>query len=43
VFDTNGDAVGALPLPSTPFSFQRNTKYGNTIRSTLVLVLAQEE
>ena len=35
--------VEALPLPTTPFPFQSNTKYRNTLGSTLVLALAQEE
>jgi hypothetical protein len=35
--------VEALPLPSTPFPFQSKTKDGNTLGSTLVLTLAQEE
>jgi hypothetical protein len=32
-----------LPLPTTPFPFQSKTKYRNTLGSTLVLALAQEE
>jgi hypothetical protein len=43
VFDTDKDAVVALPLPSTPFPFQSKTKYENTLGSILVLDLAQEE
>jgi hypothetical protein len=43
VFDTDRDAVEALPMPSTPFSIQSNTKYRNTLGSTLVLASAQEE
>jgi hypothetical protein len=43
VFDIDGDVVEALPLPSTPFSFQSKTNYGKTLGSTFVLVLAQEE
>jgi hypothetical protein len=43
VFDTDGDAVEALPLPSTPFPFQSKTKYKSILGSTLVLDLAQEE
>jgi hypothetical protein len=42
-FDTDGDAVEALPLPSTPFPFQSKTMYENTLGSTLVLALAQKE
>jgi hypothetical protein len=30
-------------LPNTPFPFQSKTKYRNTLESTLVLALAQEE
>jgi hypothetical protein len=33
----------ALSLPKTPFPFQSTTKYGNTLESTLVVALAQEE
>jgi hypothetical protein len=33
----------ALPLPTTPFPFQFKTKYRNTLASTLLLALAQEE
>jgi hypothetical protein len=43
VFDTDGDAVEALPLPSTPFPFQSKTNYKSILGSTLVLALAQEE
>jgi hypothetical protein len=35
--------VEALPLPNTPFPFQSKTKDRNTLESTLVLALAQEE
>jgi hypothetical protein len=35
--------VKALPLPITPFPFQSKTKYKNTLGSTFVLALAQEE
>jgi hypothetical protein len=35
--------VEALPLPSTLFPFQSNTKYRNVLGSILVLALAQEE
>jgi hypothetical protein len=35
--------VEALPLPYTPFPFQSKTKYRNTLGSTLVIALAQEE
>jgi hypothetical protein len=41
-FDTDGDAVEALPLPSTPFPFQSKTNDENTLGSTLVLALAHE-
>ena len=43
VYDTNENVVEALPLPTTPFLFQSKTKYRNTLGSTLVLALAQEE
>jgi hypothetical protein len=43
VYDTDEDAVEALPLPTTPFSFESKTKYRNTLGNTLVLDLAQEE
>jgi hypothetical protein len=43
VYDTDKDAVEALPSPTTPFSFQSKTKYRNTLGSTLFLALAQEE
>jgi hypothetical protein len=32
-----------LPLPNTPFPFQFKTNHRNTLESTLVLALAQEE
>jgi hypothetical protein len=35
--------VEALSLPNTPFPFKSKTKHRNTLESTLVLVLAQEE
>jgi hypothetical protein len=35
--------VEALSLPNTPFPFQSKTKHRNTLESTLVLALAQEE
>jgi hypothetical protein len=35
--------VEALPLATTSFFFQSKTKYRNTLGSTLVLALAQEE
>jgi hypothetical protein len=35
--------VEALPLPITPFSFESKTKDKDTLGSTLVLALAQEE
>jgi hypothetical protein len=41
--DTDEYGVEALPLPTTPFPFQFKTKYRNTLGSTLVLALAQEE
>jgi hypothetical protein len=41
--DTDEYGVEALPLPTTPFPFQFKAKYRNTIGSTLVLALAQEE
>jgi hypothetical protein len=43
IFDTDRDAVEALHLPSTPFSFKSKTKYGYTLGGILVLSLAQEE
>jgi hypothetical protein len=41
----DNDEYGAetLPLPTTSFPFQFKTNYRNTLGSTLVLVLAQEE
>jgi hypothetical protein len=41
--DTDRVVVEALPLPNTPFPFQSKTKDSNTLGSTLVLALAQEE
>jgi hypothetical protein len=41
--DTDEYGVEALPLPITSFPFQFKTKYGNTLESTLVLALEQEE
>jgi hypothetical protein len=41
--DTNIVIVETLPLPNTPFAFQSKTKDSNTLGSTLVLALAQEE
>jgi hypothetical protein len=41
--DSNEYGAKALPLPSTSFPFQCKTKYRNTLGSTLVLALAQEE
>jgi hypothetical protein len=41
--NTDEYGVEALPLPTTSFPFQSKTKYGNTVESTLVLALAQEE
>jgi hypothetical protein len=35
--------VEALPLLNTPFPFKCKTKDSNTVGSTLVLALAQEE
>jgi hypothetical protein len=35
--------VVALSLPKTLFPFQSKTNYRNTLESTLVLALAQEE
>jgi hypothetical protein len=35
--------VEALSLPNTPFPFQSKTRHRNTLESTLVLALAQEE
>jgi hypothetical protein len=34
---------GSLPLPKTPFPFQSKTKHRNTLGSTLVLAMVQEE
>jgi hypothetical protein len=41
--DTDKYGAEALPLPTTPISFQFKTKYGNILGSTLVLALSQEE
>jgi hypothetical protein len=41
--DTDRVVVEALPLPITLFPFQSKTKDSNTLGSTLVLALAQEE
>jgi hypothetical protein len=41
--DTDIVVVEALPLPNTTFPFQSKTKDKNTLGSTLVLALAQEE
>jgi hypothetical protein len=41
--DTDKYGAEALPLPTTSFPFQCKTKYRNTLGSTLVLDLAQEE
>jgi hypothetical protein len=41
--DTTEYGVEALPLPTTPFLFHFKTKHRNTLGSTLVLALAQEE
>jgi hypothetical protein len=41
--DTDRVVVEALSLPSSPFPFQSKTKDRNTLGSTLVLALAQEE
>jgi hypothetical protein len=41
--DTDRVGVEASPLPNTPFPFQFKTNNRNTLESTLVLVLAQEE
>jgi hypothetical protein len=41
--DTDRVVVEDLPLPNIPFSFQSMTKDRNTLESTLVLALAQEE
>jgi hypothetical protein len=43
VFDTYGDTMEALPFPTTLFSFQSKTKYRDTLGSTLVLSVEQEE
>jgi hypothetical protein len=41
--DTDRVIVEAMPLPITPFPIQSKTKHKNTLGSTLVLALAQEE
>jgi hypothetical protein len=41
--DTDDHEAEDLPLPTTSFPFQCKTKYRNTLGSTLVLALAQEE
>jgi hypothetical protein len=41
--DTDRVVLKALPLSNTLFSFQSMTKDRNTLESTLVLALAQEE
>jgi hypothetical protein len=41
--DTDKYGAEALPLPTTSFPFQFNTKHRNILGSTLVLALAQEE
>jgi hypothetical protein len=41
--DTDRVIVEAMPLLNTPFPFQFKTKDRNTLGSTLVLTLAQEE
>jgi hypothetical protein len=41
--DTDRVVLEALPLPNTLFPFQSKTKDRNTLESTLVLALAQEE
>jgi hypothetical protein len=41
--DTNKYRAEALPLHITPFPLQSKTKYRNTLESTFVLALAQEE
>jgi hypothetical protein len=41
--DTNEYGAEALPSPATSFPFQCKNKYRNTLGSTLVLALAQEE
>jgi hypothetical protein len=43
VYDTDENVVETLPFPTTPFPFQPKTKNENTLGSTLVLALAQEE
>jgi hypothetical protein len=43
VNDTVRVGVEALSLLNTPFPFQSKTKDRNTLESTLVLALAQEE
>jgi hypothetical protein len=41
--DTDEYRAEALPLPTTSFPFQCKTKYRNTLGTTLVLALAQED
>jgi hypothetical protein len=41
--DTDKYGAKSLTLPKTPFPFQFKIKYRNTLGSTLVLALAQEE
>jgi hypothetical protein len=41
--DSDEYGAKALPLSITTFPFQCKTKYRNTLGSTLVLALAQEE
>jgi hypothetical protein len=41
--DTDKYEAEIVPLPTTLFHFQFKTKYKNTLGSTLVLALAQEE
>jgi hypothetical protein len=43
VNDTVRVGVEAFSLLYTPFPFQSKTKHSNTLESTLVLALAQEE
>jgi hypothetical protein len=43
VNDTVRVRVEALSLPKTPFPFQSMTTYRDTLESTLVVALAQEE
>jgi hypothetical protein len=41
--DTDRAIVEAFLLPNTPFPFQSKTKHRDTLESTLVLAVAQEE